>query len=274
MKLFRKTRELTRFSLLCGLCMIVLGCSGYSENDTRVQIQLTGKTLYFAGDFTPQTIRRFRDVTAKLDAGVLDRIIINSGGGSTEIGREIGRWVYRLGLDVEIEGKCFSSCANYVFPAGARKVIRDGAFVGWHGSETQYEILALSDPRRSAAELERQELQRALLQANNMSVSSPEFRAMLGEQLKRMEVSRQDEAAFFNEIGIDREFTLHGHRPKHFPGLKASGKPGWTYSIADMARLGLRRVLYAGSGNYADSPAVRRNVKVLNYISSIVPGKS
>ncbi len=37
---------------------------------------------------------------------------------------------------------CFSSCANYVFTSAANKYIREDSLVGWHGSESQYEILA------------------------------------------------------------------------------------------------------------------------------------
>ncbi len=271
MKPFRGIRELTRFSWLFGLSMISLGCSAYT--DTQTQIQVQGRTLYFVGDFTPQTIKRFRDVTWELDGGALDRIVISSGGGHTDIGREIGRWVYRLGLDVEIEKACFSSCANYVFPAGAKKVIRDGAFVGWHGSETQHEILALSDPARSGVEIARQELKSALFKSMGTSVSKRELETAFTEQWKRMQQSRQDEAAFFNKLGIDRELTLHGLRPKHLSKLRASGKPGWTYSIADMERLGLRRIVYTGAGSYAASSAVRKNVAVLNYVPSIVSSK-
>ena len=47
-----------------------------------------------------------------------------------------------MGLVVEVDVICFSSCADYVFPAGRARVIRADAFVGWHGNERQFDVLA------------------------------------------------------------------------------------------------------------------------------------
>lgn len=58
---------------------------------------------------------------------------INSDGGDVGIGRAIGRFVFDNKLDVKVTATCFSSCANYVFPAGKTKYIGKYATVGWHG---------------------------------------------------------------------------------------------------------------------------------------------
>ena len=47
-----------------------------------------------------------------------------------------GTWA----LVVEVDVICFSSCADYVFPAGRARVIRADAFVGWHGNERQFDV--------------------------------------------------------------------------------------------------------------------------------------
>lgn len=42
--------------------------------------------------------------------------------------------IHRRGMDVEVFGLCFSSCANYIFPAGKNKSITSLGIVGWHGN--------------------------------------------------------------------------------------------------------------------------------------------
>lgn len=57
-------------------------------------------------------------------------------------GRHVGRWVRDMGLVVEVDVICFSSCADYIFPAGRARVIRADAFVGWHGNERTFHVQA------------------------------------------------------------------------------------------------------------------------------------
>jgi hypothetical protein len=61
-------------------------------------------------------------------------LIIRSSGGEVEAGIALGNWVHENAIDVVVRDYCLSSCANYVFTAGRRKVIEKGAVVAWHGN--------------------------------------------------------------------------------------------------------------------------------------------
>ena len=50
---------------------------------------------------------------------------------------DFGDWVFENQLNVKVIGRCFSSCANYVFTAAKIKVIENGALVAWYGSAVQ-----------------------------------------------------------------------------------------------------------------------------------------
>ena len=52
---------------------------------------------------------------------------VTSSGGDITLGMELGEWVFRNGLDVEVVDHCFSSCANYVFTAGKAKYLNPDA---------------------------------------------------------------------------------------------------------------------------------------------------
>jgi hypothetical protein len=234
---------------------------------SQVEIRIDNRSIFFKGDFTHEVLAKFNRQVEGVAPGDLDRIVINSGGGDTQVGRALGRWVRQMGLDVEVDEMCFSSCANYVFPAGDGKIIRDGAFVGWHGSETQSNVLALSNPQSNAQELERASLTEALRESGVPEESLP---ALIEEQLALIAFSKTDEARYFTELGLNGEFTLHGLRPEHLPALEASGKPGWTYSLSDMELLGLTNVRFHGVGFYKSSQAVHGNLVVVEYQPEIV----
>ncbi len=59
---------------------------------------------------------------------------IQSGGGEVTGAIQIARWIHGRGMNVVVDGTCFSSCSNYIFPAGREKHIVAGGIVGWHGT--------------------------------------------------------------------------------------------------------------------------------------------
>ncbi|WP_168416686.1 hypothetical protein [Acinetobacter indicus] len=58
---------------------------------------------------------------------------ITSQGGEIGLGMDLGDQVYAHQLNVEVGQYCFSSCANYVFPAGKVKYLNWRSQLGWHG---------------------------------------------------------------------------------------------------------------------------------------------
>ena len=263
--------NLPRISRSLALSLLLLGSAGCTQlpaGDTALFPD--DRTVFFEGELEEKTVSEFLEKVAQITPGDLDRIVINSVGGETRSARTLGRWVHRMGLDVEVEKMCFSSCANYIFPAGNAKTIRANAFVGWHGSETQFDVLALSDPDRTGPDMERQELSDVLHESIELlrknGLSEADLPRLLEEGLERARNSRLEEAAFFDKLGIDKEFTLHGMRPVHLPHLESSGQKGWTFSLADMQRLGLSNVSYRGKSLYTQSDPVQANLIVIRYI--------
>jgi len=64
----------------------------------------------------------------------LRRVLITSGGGATRAALAFATRVYDLGLDVEVTGACFSSCADSIFAVVPRKIIGPKGLVAWHGN--------------------------------------------------------------------------------------------------------------------------------------------
>ncbi|MDC8758831.1 hypothetical protein [Janthinobacterium fluminis] len=72
-------------------------------------------------------------------------IRVKSGGGNTEAGMLLGRFIREKNLDIQVDEICASSCANYLFPAARRKIIPAGAILALHG--TAY-TTSLADDKR------------------------------------------------------------------------------------------------------------------------------
>ena len=60
-------------------------------------------------------------------------IVVDSLGGNAEEGLKIGELLVKQGVNVEVTGVCVSSCANYIFTSGKRKILSEG-IVGYHGN--------------------------------------------------------------------------------------------------------------------------------------------
>ena len=219
-------------------------------------VQVQGDTITYTGNFSKASSAAFDAAVAGVRRGQLTRLVISSGGGDTVAGRHVGRWVRDMALVVEVDVICFSSCADYVFPAGRARVIRADAFVGWHGNERQFEVLAA---RRGVGLAD--ELGRAIPQ----DLAPAQRTALLQEFLRSMAVTRRDEDAFYAQLGLRDAFAVCavGDLLEKRPGY--AGQVGWSLSLADMARLGLANTVYLGDGRYeTDSARFRQNLVLIS----------
>jgi len=204
-------------------------------------VRVLGDTITYTGNFSKASSAAFDAAVAGVRRGQVTRLVISSGGGDTVAGRHVGQWVRNMSLVVEVDVICFSSCADYVFPAGRARVIRADAFVGWHGNERQFEVLAA---RRGVSLAE--ELGRAIPQ----DLAPAQRAALMQEFLRSMAVTRPDEDAFYAQLGLSDAFAVCavGDLLERRPGY--AGQIGWSFSLADMARLGLANTVYLGDGRY------------------------
>lgn len=104
------------------------------DTEDTPEITVDNENVRYAGQLTPEGLSRLKALT---DQKKIKSLTIKSGGGEISIGIDFGDWVFDHQLDVIVEQGCFSSCANYVFPAGRKKTILPGAVVAWHGSALQ-----------------------------------------------------------------------------------------------------------------------------------------
>lgn len=179
--------------------------------------QTAVRAAAYRGDISAENNRRF---FATLPRHIPAQLVIDSPGGEVEAGIELGRWVHRNRLDILVEGRCLSSCANYVFTAGHHKIVRPGGIVAWHGN---YHHLEATGGWRDdiPARMERTGEDRA--------TAKRRVRA----QMRRLVARERD---FFRDIGVDQYLCWVGKQPPF------SAPDYYTLGARDMARFGVRDV--------------------------------
>lgn len=178
--------------------------------------------VVFSGKLTKESVA---EILVELKRDSTEKLVINSSGGNAAAAMQLGRAIRELSLNIEVQGLCTSSCANYVFPAGNRKRVAEGGLVTWHGGALQSDFRQLVEKYRLITGLPNNELtaeQKAWLKAN--AVTS---QLLLSAQ--------QEQTEFFNAIGLDERITRLGQEPVDLG-------PSWTVTADTMKAFGILNV--------------------------------
>jgi hypothetical protein len=216
------------------------------STDPNPIVRIDGDTLTYIGGINAAGLTALSEAVRDLPRGQVTKMVVNSGGGDTKPGIFIGSIVADLKPDLTIEVGCFSSCANFIAPAAASITIGENAFLGWHGNDRGFQIVA------DQLGLTLREHLRASV-AGGASDPSIDIDAWLDEAVPTLEALMVEEAALYARIGIADTFAVCGVGPR-FEDRLTGDQLGWGFSIADMARLGLPPVRYEGPGTYEDNP--------------------
>ena len=208
------------------LGVLLLAATAASDAATPPpRVAVAGDTVTYAGLLTADG---FATLRAAADGIALTWLAITSGGGEVNVAMDFGEWVADRGLGVRVVDRCFSSCANYVFPAGLVKVIEPGAVVAWHGSALRD---AVSSERDITRVIDRDVLPRVDADDRNALRTR-----ILDDTLDYLERARERQRRFFGRLGVDGRITRLGE-----------GRPGvrdfWFLSVESMARFGIDRVV-------------------------------
>ena len=230
------------------------GIIWYDYDPNPATITVEGATISFVGDIESQTYRDFLyAVRGKEDQ--ITTIRINSGGGITEQGMQIGEWVFDHEIDVIVDEFCFSSCANYIFTAGKNKIIEKDAMVGWHGSEQQ-DLFIAAGYGITLEELYGRDYDELKEWGETLYGETKE--EFVRNVMEADMYDRADEPEFLDKIGVNLYLMVYGMLPGQFDYYFSDDTHfgGWTFTIEDMAKFGVHNVTYDGEGQYPSEKAL------------------
>lgn len=243
-------RALALLALLVGGPALAEDPPAKPSTDPNPIVKIDGDTLTYIGGINAAGLTALSDAVRDLPRGQVTKMLVNSGGGDTKAGIYIGSIVADLKPDLTIEGGCFSSCANFIAPAAASITIRENAFLGWHGNDRGFQIVA--DQKGITL---REHLRATVATGSD----DPDFdiEAWLDEAVPTIEALIVEEAALYDRIGLPNDaFAICGVGDR-FEDRLSGQQLGWGFSVADMARLGLPPARYDGPGAYEDSPGFK-----------------
>jgi hypothetical protein len=185
---------------LLAVCLAISGCA----TNASTSLIVSGDTLLIQGSISDATAEQFKHA---VDQGDISRVLVASGGGLVEPAIAIANEIHKRRMDVEVVGNCFSSCANYIFPAGANKTISGLGIVAWHGN-----------------------------MSHMLHMHAVGSKPLDAETLKEVQRLHELESAFFASVGLDQficwfaKLEPYNARNLYFLGAE------------DMARFGIANV--------------------------------
>ena len=196
---------------------VLLAAMLWMANPVSAEITLAAAVAHYSGAISAELNQQF---FAAVQGQDVKRLIITSGGGDVEAGIALGLWVFNHSLNIEVPEYCFSSCANYVFPAGHRKSIGAGAVVAWHGNYTHLKETGLGQDD-IAGRMER------------YGEDDVTAKVYVREKMERLVRLERD---FFARIGVNEYLCWIGKMPPY-------NAPDYYFlSGQDMARFGVTHV--------------------------------
>jgi len=196
-------------------------------------VRLTGKIT----DDTPAIL------FTKIKRHQIKTLIVNSGGGETRAAMEIGTWMNDHQVNIEVDEKCFSSCANYLFTAASHKTIRPGALVAWHGDLTQQQLDDTSLLSAITVSL-----------GHNTNVNKEKILAQFKQYVSD---GQQQQKVFFDKIGVDPRICSVGH--------EYGAEDFFILSVEDMNTFGIKNIHAPENYNHQDLSKFN-NIRPFSYV--------
>jgi hypothetical protein len=180
--------------------------------------------ISFSGTIEKDELQRFLAVYQATDK----KLVVDSGGGNMDAALHIAL-ILEGKVDVVVKGLCASSCANYFFIAGRRKVIERG-IVGYHGD---WKAMVSSQGFKEGVAQIAPEIRKPLLSYHtNMVELETAFlaRAGVSQELFDMTQKENDDGLYDIYLPGPESFAKYGFRNvvgqqdlellKQYPGVR------------------------------------------------------
>lgn len=193
--------------------------------DETTQVYLGNGELNYMGGVNEDANKRLFALYDSL-ADKPTVLSIRSVGGAVGPGMALGRWVRERKLDIKVLEFCFSSCANYVFPAARQKVVSNFAVIGYHGGP-------------SSGQVQFDDATKKMLDA----MPPAQRKAFMDDLDKTIKLDGEQERAFLRWLGVREDLSTLGQRERYQARYENdSNMLGWTYSLEGFARFGVRDI--------------------------------
>lgn len=203
---------------ILALSLLLAACATPIEPETKSTVFIENNTLVLHGPADRPAVDQLLD-TAKVNPHIR-HFRVRSAGGEPMAAMDWGYYLYKHEMSLEVEGYCFDSCANYLFPAATSRTLQADALVAWSGG-VQHE---------------------SWLYKWTFS-SLPGMHTVVGQYLN---ASARRESRFYRRIMVYQKMNMFGF-DDNVGCMNESNHTGFYYSVADLLMLGIGRVSREGA---------------------------
>ena len=153
-------------------------------NISLVGIEQDSMELVLIGTIDARMAQAVKDYA---DRYPLRAVVVDSYGGNIDSAMDIAAILRAKKLDLIVDGRCLSACANYLFPAAARKTVLPGSVVGIHNIRVTYQ------DKGTVALVPATDAARLFQSRGDM------------DSLKQFQRTQRREQAFYRDLGIRQD---------------------------------------------------------------------
>jgi hypothetical protein len=171
---------------------------------TTPVVRLSPDAIVVQGVIDDAAVKQFRKI---VDSGV-EKVHLRSPGGTVAAAIEIAREIRKRNIDVVVDGRCASACANYLFVAGRRKsVVGDGILLMHGGASFRAANVVQQFPLTTSRQVAIRALHmlslRPLADDPALSGAYERIRTSLDSKVRQSILEEQlMEQAFYAELGV------------------------------------------------------------------------
>lgn len=232
--------------------MVATALPAVAAPDESTQVFYSNGQLEYIGRLDKDANRKLFELYDNLPDKPTE-LSIRSPGGEVNTGMELGAWIYERKMTVKVMEFCMSSCANYVFPAAAQKIVSNFAVIGYHGGP--------GDPGKLGFDANTQAIYDAL--------SAEQKKAFMDDIRKITAHDGEREVSYFKRIGVRADLSSLG-QDERYKEMMTDKALGWTYTLEDFAVLGVRNITVI---NPPWKPAASRSGNMFVTIPVVTSGK-
>lgn len=248
----RAMRSAVRTSLMAlAFCQIVAAQAADTPAGARGEptVEVEGSTLEYTGLLNTAGLEQLRRILKQQPS--LRELRINSSGGDALPAIEIGELVRDRRLEVVVDDRCNSACANYVFVPATKKTITAGSMVMWHNACPQNIPTDIKFTDMVQGGLDNVG---AAIRVDGQEPDAEEAARVMKKQSRRLnrEMARyfsryaERHLAFFSDTQVDSRIVCLGD----YIDLPKGKGYAYTMSVEDMGMFGVCNVV--ADGNYLE----------------------
>lgn len=234
-------------------------------NSFAAEISTHFDKVLLAGEITVDDYLKFKDIIEKNKN--INEIVVSSGGGNVLAGMAIGKLIKSRNFDVRVMGACGSSCANYIFVAGNKKILSRDALVFFHGGIQQE---GLHEEVKVLKEISADKAHGVSFYDDGKGPPPDYILEAVGMKkantlLEAVPLLAEVEKKYFADMQVNNDLPTYGQKGIYKQLWNSNKYQIFYYDLESMSKLGIKNIEVEGSQWHPEENPIYSNLYQVSY---------